>query len=368
MKANAHPRQAERLAALRSYGVLDTPRESDFDEIVGLAAEICGTAISVVNLIDETRQWFKAETGLGVRETPLETSICSHVILEEDFVEIEDTLKDPRMADNPLCLSEPGLRFYAGALLKSSAGLPIGTLCVLDHAPRTLTDQQRRTLKVLARQVMVQMELRRQLRAGEVLRREVDHRVRNSLSAVTAYARLRERAARDDEAAARAYRDIGQRVNAVALVHKQLYAVEGGEGVPLQAYLHDLTRSLSDIAPAQVELSTALDVPDIVVSGRVTTSVGTFVNEAIGNAYKHAFPDDRPGRVHLAASVDPGGQIAIRCRDDGVGLAGGDGRGLGTSIVEAAVQEIGGRLDRASGEGGTDLVLFVHPPNAGADA
>lgn len=163
MEAGKHPREDERLRELRSFGILDTERESEFDEIVNLAAGICGTPISVVNMIDAHRQWFKAEVGLGVRETPLATSICSHVILEDDYVEIPDTLKDPRMADNPLCNSEPHLRFYAGALLKTPEGLPLGTLCVLDKKPRRLSDQQQTALKLLAKQAMTQLQFRRAL-------------------------------------------------------------------------------------------------------------------------------------------------------------------------------------------------------------
>ncbi len=103
VRANPHPQQDQRLRTLYNYEILDTPREEEFDEIVELAAEICGAPISVINLIDKDRQWFKAEVGLNARETPLETSLCSHAILEDPFVEIPDTLKDPRMADNPLC-------------------------------------------------------------------------------------------------------------------------------------------------------------------------------------------------------------------------------------------------------------------------
>ncbi|MGK7652720.1 GAF domain-containing protein [Roseovarius sp. B08] len=139
MEALRHPLQQDRLSALRDFEILDTDPEQEFDEIVKLAAAACGTAISVVNFIDAERQWFKAETGLGVRETPLATSICAHVILEEEFAEIQDTLADPRMQDNPLCCGEPGLRFYAGALLTTQEGLPLGTLCVLDYEPRELT-------------------------------------------------------------------------------------------------------------------------------------------------------------------------------------------------------------------------------------
>ncbi len=157
-------REEQRLAALADFEVLDTPREPEFDEVAALASEICGTPIAVVNLIAERRQFFKAEVGLGVRETPLETSFCVHAILEQDFLVVPDASKDARFEGNPLVTGKPHLRFYAGALLKTSHGIPIGTVCVLDFEPRDLTDLQRRTLRTLARQVMAQLELRRALR------------------------------------------------------------------------------------------------------------------------------------------------------------------------------------------------------------
>ncbi|PXA89779.1 hybrid sensor histidine kinase/response regulator [Caulobacter sp. D4A] len=158
--ADPAEREADRLATLRRYDILDTPREAAFDEIVSLAAEICGAPIAVVNLIDEHRQFFKAEVGLGVRETPLETSFCAKAILEDDFLLVPDATRDHRFDGNPLVTGEPHLRFYAGALLKTAEGLPIGTLCVLDTAPKALSPLQQRTLQVLARQVMSQLDLR----------------------------------------------------------------------------------------------------------------------------------------------------------------------------------------------------------------
>lgn len=149
-----------RLAALDRYRILDTPRETGFDELAELAAEICGTPIAVVNLIANGRQWFKAEVGLGVDSTPLDTSFCATAILQEEFLLVPDATKDPRFACNPLVTAPGGLRFYAGALLKSQDGFPIGTLCVLDNQPRSLSDVQQRALRTLARQVMAQLELR----------------------------------------------------------------------------------------------------------------------------------------------------------------------------------------------------------------
>ncbi|MBI2261342.1 MAG: PAS domain-containing protein [Caulobacterales bacterium] len=157
--------EADRLAALRAYDILDTPREAAFDDIVNLVARVFDAPIAVVNLIDEGRQWFKAETGLGVRETPLETSFCAHAILMQDRMVVPDATRDERFACNPLVTEAPHLRFYAGEVLKSAEGLPIGTLCVLDDKPRPegATPLQMNTLQVLAAQVMTQLELRRSL-------------------------------------------------------------------------------------------------------------------------------------------------------------------------------------------------------------
>jgi hypothetical protein len=158
--------EAERLAALHAYDVLDTEPEAAFDEIVALIARICDAPIAVVNLIDQGRQWFKAEVGLGVRETPLDTSFCAHALLQQDGMVVPDATADSRFACNPLVTGESHLRFYAGVLLKTSEGLPIGTLCVLDTEvrPEGLDDLQTQALTTLSHQVMSQLELRRALR------------------------------------------------------------------------------------------------------------------------------------------------------------------------------------------------------------
>ena len=184
-------RERHRLTALARYDVLDTPREPSFDEIVALAAKLCDVPIAVINFIGEDRQFFKAEVGLGVRETPLDSSFCAKAILEGDFLLVPDATLDPRFDCNPLVVGEPHIRFYAGALLKSEDGLPIGTLCTLDHRPRQLTDLQQETLRVLARQVMSQLELRRAV-AKRDLRFEAaaasEHRLRLVLDSARDYA------------------------------------------------------------------------------------------------------------------------------------------------------------------------------------
>ena len=172
LSAARHEREAERLAALHHYRVLDTPREDAFDDLASIASEICGTPIAVVSLVDQARQWFKAEVGLGIRETPLDVSFCTHALLQDDLLLVPDATSDPRFSGNPLVTGQPGLRFYAGAPLKTASGLPIGTLCVLDTQPRQLDERQIEALRRLARQVMSQLELRLALEErGEAERR-----------------------------------------------------------------------------------------------------------------------------------------------------------------------------------------------------
>ncbi|MGF6573378.1 PAS domain S-box-containing protein [Paraburkholderia sp. GAS333] len=162
--------ESRRLSALAGFDVLDTPRERAFDEIASLAAALCRAPIAVVNFIGDQRQFFKAEVGLGVRETPFESSFCAKALLEEEFLHVPDATTDPRFNGNPLVTGEPHLRFYAGALLKTDEGLPIGTLCVLDYETRSLDAVQEQALRVLARQTMAALELRRVAKSAEAER------------------------------------------------------------------------------------------------------------------------------------------------------------------------------------------------------
>ena len=128
--------EAERIEALEAYQILDTPREEEFDDLARIASEVCGTPIAVVNFVSDTRQFFKAEVGLGVRETPVDISFCKHALLAEDMMIVPDATQDSRFDNNPLVYGDPPLLFYAGVLVRSAEGLPLGTMCVLDHTPR----------------------------------------------------------------------------------------------------------------------------------------------------------------------------------------------------------------------------------------
>jgi PAS domain S-box-containing protein len=157
--------EADRIRAVESYEIVDTPRETDFDDLARVAAQMLGMPISLVTFVLSERQWFKAEVGLGgMTETPRDVAICNHAILQPGVFVVPDTTKDPRFKGNPLVTGEPHLRFYAGALLETHDGLPLGTMCVLDYKPREFTREQEFVLRTLARQVMTQLDLRRALR------------------------------------------------------------------------------------------------------------------------------------------------------------------------------------------------------------
>jgi GAF domain-containing protein len=156
--------EKKRLKVLWQYDILDTVPETIFDDLTELAARICEAPIALISLVDEQRQWFKSKLGVTIEETSRDVSFCSHAIREEGLFIIPDASKDDRFSKNPLVTAAPKIRFYAGAPLVSPDGYALGTLCVLDKVPRVLRPDQKVALSVLARHVMTQLELRREVR------------------------------------------------------------------------------------------------------------------------------------------------------------------------------------------------------------
>ncbi|MBD2753063.1 sensor histidine kinase [Spirosoma validum] len=160
-----HPDSTEetnRLEALRSYDILDTLPEADYDHITSLAAQICQTPISLITLVDEKRQWFKSSQGLAIQETPRQFSFCAHAIFNPNqALLIPDTRQDERFASNPFVTGEPHIVFYAGIPLVDTDGFPLGSLCVIDEKPRQLSESQLTALKTLTNQVVNLLALRK---------------------------------------------------------------------------------------------------------------------------------------------------------------------------------------------------------------
>ncbi|QIP14675.1 response regulator [Spirosoma aureum] len=196
--------EVQRLESLSQYNLLDTAPEIEYDRVSHIASQLCQTPIAMVSLIDRDRQWVKSFYGLAVSVIPREVSLCAHTIINEQPLIVEDTTKDIRFWDNPAVTGQPYILFYAGIPLLSATGLPIGSLCVIDHQPRQLAASQQLALQALADQVMLLMELRRtndQLRKARTdavelahqkahLLATLSHEIRTPLHALEGYTQL----------------------------------------------------------------------------------------------------------------------------------------------------------------------------------
>jgi two-component sensor histidine kinase len=371
VEAKLHRAEAQRIAALRSYEILDTPREREFDEVVRVVSAICETPISVINLIDEGRQWFKAEVGLGVRETPLPASICAHAILQQGLFVVPDTLEDRRFLDNPLVIGDPKLRFYAGALLETSEGFPIGTICVLDYKPRTLNDNQKSLLRLMADQVMKLLDYRQVVRAertareqaeqllkqNEVLARESDHRVMNSLQLVSAVLALQSRGA--SETAKVDLEDARRRVQAIATVHRQLHQSGSLAEIDIAPFLNRLCENLKESAPVGISAISVTSDP-MRLSSDSASAMGLIVAELAANSFKHGFPNGAAGSLWVAFSKQEQGWV-LCVADDGIGLPPdfdpAKSKGVGMRVIVSLAKRLNASLEAKSERFRTEFVV-----------
>lgn len=164
MTEDYESREHKRLDALKSYHILDTAKEKDFEDLTQLASQICGTTIALVSFVDKDRQWFKSHRGLGASQTPRSQSFCAHAIASlDEIMVVQNAKEDPRFQNNPLVTGDPNISFYAGVSLTNEDGYKLGTLCVIDPEKKVLGEEQIVSLKIIARQVMQKLELRRKV-------------------------------------------------------------------------------------------------------------------------------------------------------------------------------------------------------------
>jgi two-component sensor histidine kinase len=302
--------ESDRLAALRSYRVLDTSPEPEFDDLVQLAARACQAPIALISLIDDRRQWFKAEVGLGVRETSLDRSICLTAMLLPGLTIVPDLTEDPRFARNPLVTGEPNLRFYAGAVLRTPDGVPLGALCVLDCVPRDLTEGQAATLTMLARQVMSQLELRRALAERDerleasqqieqrqaLLVRELHHRVKNTLATVQA---LVGATGRSSGSFKEFYHLFSNRIASVAKTHN-LLTEDYWQTAPLREI------ALTELKPFAESRQPRFMLigPPVELSADLAVPVGMALHELTTNAVRYGALSVPTGYVRVQWSVE----------------------------------------------------------------
>ncbi|MBU1837511.1 MAG: sensor histidine kinase, partial [Alphaproteobacteria bacterium] len=244
-------------------------------------------------------------------------------------------------ADNPLCTCEPGFRFYAGAVLKGANGLPLGTLCVLDHIPRTLSDHQRRVLRVLSRHIMRELELRIALEQEQTLRREVDHRVKNSLASIGALLSMKARRESNDDAR-RALEDASNRIRSLSSLHAELHDLDGNELVSLVSLFKRIEADLRQLLPDGIILT--IYVCDDVATPKLANNFVLIVNEFVSNSVEHAFGNGQ-GMIEITIKMRNQGWT-MTCRDDGSATAqdvarAAAGSGLGTRVIQSLGSSMG---------------------------
>jgi two-component sensor histidine kinase len=307
-------KESDRLAALRRYRILDTPPEPEFDDLVQLAARTCRAPIALISLIEDRRQWFKAEVGIGVRETPLEMSICLKAMLMANITVVSDLTQDARFSCNPLVTGEPHLRFYAGAVLRTPEGLPLGALCVLDRVPRDLTEDQALTLEMLARQVMSQLEFRRAIAERDdvletsrrieqrqsLLVRELHHRVKNTLATVQALVGASGRSSGSFE---EFYRSFSSRITSLAKTHN-LLTEDYWQTAPLREIAAAELKPYAD--PRQPRYM--LLGPPVELSAELAVPVGMALHELTTNAARYGALSAPGGYVQVRWSVNAAGE------------------------------------------------------------
>jgi len=370
--------ETARLEALYGYDVLDTEVEKIFDDLTQLAAQICGTPITLISLVDPDRQWFKSKVGLDAEETSRDIAFCAHAIHQKEIFEVEDTLQDKRFFDNPLVTSDPNIRFYAGTPLISADGYAIGTLCVIDDKPNKLTKDQRQALEVLGRSVISQMELRKnikELKQANEHKTEflsnMSHELRTPLNAIIGFSRL----ILDDIDQQKSPAKFSEYINHIDYSGRRLLSVvnsvidlnkiEAGmmqvqiETVCLREYIKDLEGMLA-ITANEKDLAFSVHVSDNLPTHLPIDPAKT--SQIITNLVHNAIKFTTSGKwVKVEISLN-NEHLVITVADQGVGISstdltklfrkfqqvgqtkGFEGSGLGLSITQSLVNLLGGSI------------------------
>ncbi|EAY29562.1 sensor histidine kinase [Microscilla marina] len=385
-----HKNEKERLENLLSYYILDTFPEEDYDAITTIAAQICGTSISLISLIDDKRQWFKSRYGLAVPETPKEYAFCAHAInTPEAPMIINDSRKDQRFQDNPLVTGDPYVIFYAGIPLNTKEGFPLGTLCVIDEEPKELSEKQLKALQALSRQVIGLLELRKSKReledtnqrlaeANENLNKFVHvvaHDLKTPLNNITMIVdmllidqKMTEKQARYTNMIGKATGNLRHIIDRLLEYYK---SDEIGKAKKVNLVLSELIDNLRSLLSMKAEINIQLHT----VIHQLNTNqavVEQVLLNLVTNAVK--YNDKEVVEISITVTEDPAVYV-FQVKDNGVGIApenqekifeifttvsrqdrfGAQGSGIGLATVQKLVSSQGGVVNLVSepGQGST---------------
>lgn len=398
-KNGNRPGDPARLVALDSYGLLDTPPERDFDDLVGLASEICEVPMSLIGLIDARRQWYKSQVGLDVSEIPLPDTFCRRTLEVDGPLTVEDATRDIRFQENKYVTGAPFIRFYSGIPIVNEEGFTLGTFCVMDTRPRVLTPFQQKSLTILARHALREMELRRkvqELRDREAVHRKmlalISHDMRAPLNSlfgllqmweknIVSVQELKELLPRVNERF-RSVQELFQNVLAWGLAQFDGADRQSG-AVNLAELIHRVLNALRPQAEAKgIQLLVELETPFVWADSNMLEVV---LRNMVSNAIKFT----EKGTITCGARQQ-GHRVHISVADTGVGMAadmaqrlfswehrkstpgtaGEAGSGFGLQLCHEFVEKMGGQLSLSSkpGEGTTATVnLPVANPEAGEE-
>ena len=338
-------KEQDRLAALRSYKILDTEPEQSFDDLALLASQICGTPIALITLVDAERQWFKSRIGISTKETSRDIAFCAHAIQQRGLFVVRDALQDERFRDNPLVVAVPNIRFYTGAPLISAEGHALGTLCVIDRKPRTLDAKQLEALEALRRQVLAQLELRRNLIELECALSERDRAEQE-----------RERLVLDLQAALDGVRKLGALLPLSTACRVNLV-------IPADA------SRISTVVDGVMQIA---DEKRFGEDRRVEIEIA--LREALANAIKHGCKNDPTKNVQCCVALEEDGELLIVVRDPGPGF---DVSAVPDPLAEAGLSKTSGRgvflinqfMDEVRYEdGGREVRMRMRGAESGRDA
>ena len=351
--------EPQRMEAVKRYDILDTPPDGSFDRITALAARRFKVPISIISIVDHDRIWFKSHHGVPVAQIDRDPGLCASAILSPEPHILTDAKADPRSLANPLVAGDFGLRFYAGVPLQTSDGYSLGTLCIIDKEARPIDQRQIDDLKDLASVVMDQMELRLSARQAvskaEIMAREIDHRVMNSLQFISSLLAMQSREPDLTEAAASQLQLAANRVAAVARVHRNFYSDAAAE-VSCITFLRRLCADLSGILGKPIDVhGDEGDVPTTRIQ-----PIGLMVNELVTNAAKHG-----TGKIDVTYRIE-GRTHELSVCDDGEGLPAGfdpdqSVKGLGMKVVTILAKQLGGNMTAVpnpTGRGSCFMVAF----------
>ena len=334
------PNETERLRNLHDYGILDTPSDPLYDNLVHLAATICGTSVSLISLVDSDRCWFRANYGLeGMTEAPREIAYAAHAINSEDgepFI-VEDALLDDRFRDSPLVTGDPSMRFYIGIPLIDDRGFVLGTLCIIDDTPHPVDRKQIKILQSLASQIVEHLQLQREMQSVVELNRQlksrnedleeyaaiISHDLKEPLRTIMGYAEILE-----EEYGTRLPEDARKHLQRIATSGNHMYEMVGNlltyarlgrtqyrVRFPLQPVveevLMDLGRTISEQG-AQIRMDSLPEVYGY------PAEVRQLMQNLIGNALKFA-RDGVPPQIYITAT-DREGEKEIQVIDNGIGI------------------------------------------------